>query len=138
MSMLSLVRGRGRNEDENHISLEGPSPECHDWLQKLRRPHEYAVPIFQGFISDDHRDEHPVYFRRNSVLHLALFVPWERFVSDTHSDIADIWLGYEASLCRRLRFHVSNISLLSKSAEDARKDARLWAITLIIILQSSY
>ncbi|KAH8743149.1 hypothetical protein F5883DRAFT_477354, partial [Diaporthe sp. PMI_573] len=127
MSMVSLVRNRGRDEDENHISLEGPSPECYNWLQKLRRPHEYAVPIFQGFISDDHRDEHPVYFRRNSVLHLALFVPWERFLSNTHGDIADIWLGYEASLCRRLRSHVSNISLLSKSAEDARKDARLWA-----------
>ena len=64
MSMVSLVRNRGRAEDENHISLERPSPECCDWFQKLRRPHEYAVPIFQGFISDDHRDEHPVYFRR--------------------------------------------------------------------------
>ncbi|RSL75840.1 hypothetical protein CEP52_017823, partial [Fusarium oligoseptatum] len=127
MSMVSLVRNRGRDEDENHISLEGPSPECYGWFQKLRRPHEYAVPIFQGFISDDHRDEHPVYFRRNSVLHLALFVPWDRFLSNTHGDVADIWLRYEASLCRRLRFHVSNISLLSKSAEDARKDARLWA-----------
>jgi hypothetical protein len=67
MSMVSLVRSRGRDEDENHISLaplDGPSVACHGWLQKLRRPHEYAVPIFQGFISDDHHDEHPVYFRR--------------------------------------------------------------------------
>ena len=31
---------------------------------KLRQPSEYAVPIFQGFISDDHMDEHPVYFKR--------------------------------------------------------------------------
>ncbi|KAM4063399.1 PIF1 protein [Hirsutella rhossiliensis] len=45
---------------------------------ELRRPHEYAVPIFQGFISDDHEDEHPVYIKR-------------------------------------------------RSAEDARKDAKLWA-----------
>ncbi|KAJ6436015.1 Pol-like protein [Purpureocillium lavendulum] len=90
MSMVTLVRNRGRDEDGNHISLEVPSPESCNWFQKLRRPHEYAVPIFQGFISDDHRDEHPVYFRR-------------------------------------LRFHVSNISLLTKSAEDARKDAKLWA-----------
>ncbi|KAJ6436295.1 High-osmolarity-induced transcription protein 1 [Purpureocillium lavendulum] len=127
MSMVTLVRNRGRDEDGNHISLEVPSPESCNWFQKLRRPHEYAVPIFQGFISDDHRDEHPVYFRRNSVLHLALFVPWERFLPTMQGDIADLWLGHEASLCRRLRFHVSNISLLTKSAEDARKDAKLWA-----------
>ncbi|KAJ6437906.1 ATP-dependent DNA helicase pfh1 [Purpureocillium lavendulum] len=127
MSMVTLVRNRGRDEDGNHISLEVPSPESCNWFQKLRRPHEYAVPIFQGFISDDHRDEHPVYFRRrNSVLHLALFVPWERFLPTMQGDIADLWLGHEASLCRRLRFHVSNISLLTKSAEDARKDAKLW------------
>ncbi|KJZ68027.1 hypothetical protein HIM_12582 [Hirsutella minnesotensis 3608] len=127
MSLVTLARNRGRGEDESHISLEGPSPGCREWFQKLRRPHEYAVPIFQGFISDDHRDEHLVYFRRNSVLHLALFVPWERFLPTTQGDITDIWLRHEASLCRRLRFHVSNISLLSKSAEDARKDAKLWA-----------
>jgi hypothetical protein len=64
MSVVSLVRNHGRDEDENRISLEGPSLECYDWFQKL---------------------------------------------------------------CRRLRFHVSNISLLRKLAEDARKDARLWA-----------
>ncbi|KAH6952307.1 hypothetical protein BKA56DRAFT_435461, partial [Ilyonectria sp. MPI-CAGE-AT-0026] len=86
-----------------------------------------AVPIFQGYISNDHEDEHPVYFKRNSVLHLALFVPWEDFLSETRGDITHIWSNYEASVCGRLRFHVANISLLSKSAEDARKDAKLWA-----------
>ncbi|EWY79571.1 hypothetical protein FOYG_17265 [Fusarium oxysporum NRRL 32931] len=127
MSMINLVRRSDRDEDETHISLEGSSPECHGWLQELRRPHEYAVPIFQGYISNDHEDEHPVYFKRNSVLHLALFVPWEDFLSETRGDITHIWSNYEASLCGRLRFHVANISLLSKSAEDARKDAKLWA-----------
>ncbi|KAH6959940.1 hypothetical protein BKA56DRAFT_561657, partial [Ilyonectria sp. MPI-CAGE-AT-0026] len=127
MSMINLVCHSDQDEDETHISLEGSSPECHGWLQELRRPNEYAVPIFQGYISDDHEDDHPVYFKRNSVLHLALFVPWEDFLSEAQGDITDIWSTYEASLCRRLRFHVSNISLLSKSAEDARKDAKLWA-----------
>ncbi|KAI8649770.1 ATP-dependent DNA helicase [Fusarium keratoplasticum] len=109
MSMINLVRRSDRDEDETHISLEGSSPECHGWLQELRRPHEYAVPIFQGYISNDHEDEHPVYFKRyapesmlltpspaltllpsNSVLHLALFVPWEDFLSETRGDITDI------------------------------------------------
>jgi len=64
MSMVSLVRRQDRVEDDVHIALDGPSPECDRWIQKLRRPPEYAVPIFQGFISDDHMDEHPVYFKR--------------------------------------------------------------------------
>ncbi|KAH7109374.1 hypothetical protein B0J13DRAFT_490134, partial [Dactylonectria estremocensis] len=127
MSMIQLVRYRNPDEDEAHISLDGPSPECHNWVQTVRRPPDYAIPIFQGFISDDHMDEHPVYFKRNSVLHLALFVPWEAFLSKRQGDITNIWSDYEAALSPRLRFHVSNISLLRKSAEDARKDAKLWA-----------
>ncbi|XP_044720103.1 uncharacterized protein HRG_06692 [Hirsutella rhossiliensis] len=47
--------------------------DCDGWIQKLRRPDEYAIPIFQGYISDDVEDDHPVYVKRNSVLHLALF-----------------------------------------------------------------
>jgi hypothetical protein len=54
-------------------------------------------------------------------------VPWEDFLSETRGDITDIWAAFEARLCPRLRFRVSNISLLRKSAEDARKDAKLWA-----------
>lgn len=64
MSMISLQRRQGGGDDESHICLEGPSPEYHDWIQKIRQPHQYAVPIFQGFISDDHHDEHPVYLKR--------------------------------------------------------------------------
>ncbi|RYP64165.1 hypothetical protein DL771_008901 [Monosporascus sp. 5C6A] len=124
--MITLERRRGRDKDETRIALEGPS-ECNGWIQKLRQPSEYAVPIFQGFISDDHMDEHPVYFKRNSVLHLALFVPWENFLSETRPDITGIWRNYAATLCPRLRFHISNISLLRKSAEDTRKNAKLWA-----------
>ncbi|KAM4067705.1 PIF1-like helicase [Hirsutella rhossiliensis] len=118
MSMITLERRRGRDEDETRIALEGP-PECYGWIQKLRQPPEYAVPIFQGFISDDHIDEHPVYFKRNSVLHLALFVPWENFLSETRGDITGIWRNHAATLCPRLRSRVANISLLRKSAEDA-------------------
>jgi len=54
-------------------------------------------------------------------------VPWQNFLSAAERDITDIWLAHETSLSQRLRFYVSNVSLLSKSAEDARKDAKLWA-----------
>ncbi|KAM4063630.1 PIF1-like helicase [Hirsutella rhossiliensis] len=56
------------------------SPEA---LRRTSEGHQYAVPIFQGYISDDHEDDHPVYIKRNSVLHLALFVPWENFISES-------------------------------------------------------
>ncbi|XP_044714622.1 PIF1-like helicase domain-containing protein [Hirsutella rhossiliensis] len=107
--------------------MPGGDSDCEGWMQKLRRPDQYAVPIFQGYISDDHEDDHPVYIKRNSVLHLALFVPWENFTSESLGDITDIWTTHRAGLCPRLRFYVSNICLLRKSAEDARKDAKLWA-----------
>ncbi|KAJ2891231.1 uncharacterized protein MKZ38_000723 [Zalerion maritima] len=127
ISMISLIRRKDQVDDGFHISLEGLL-EYRDWAQKLRRPHEYAVPIFQGFISSDHKDEQPEYFKRsNSILHLALFVPWEDFPSRAEGDITDIWSTCEATLSQRLRLYVSNISHLSKSAEDARKDAKLWA-----------
>ena len=54
-------------------------------------------------------------------------MPWEDFLSETRGDITDIWTDFEAGLCPRLQFRVSNISLLRKSADDARKDAKLWA-----------
>jgi hypothetical protein len=64
MSMIHLVRRKGHSEDESHICLDGPDCDCDGWMQKLRRPDQYAVPIFQGYISDDHEDDHPVYIKR--------------------------------------------------------------------------
>ncbi|XP_044714563.1 PIF1-like helicase domain-containing protein [Hirsutella rhossiliensis] len=121
-----LMRTANRIFSERQLSAVEDS-DCDDWIQKLRRPDQYAIPIFQGYISDDHEDDHPVYIKRNSVLHLALFVPWEKFISESQGDITDIWTTHRSGLCPRLRFHVSNIGLLRKSAEDARKDAKLWA-----------
>ena len=74
MSMTTLERRRGRDEDKVRVALQGP-PECHEWIQKLRQPAEYAVPVFQGFISDDHMDEHPVYFRRYRSVPNSLMPP---------------------------------------------------------------
>src|SRR6516162_3188252 len=64
MSMINLVCLGKQGEDKTYIAFEKPSQECCGWIQKLRQPHEYAVPIFQGFISNDHKDEYPIYFKR--------------------------------------------------------------------------
>jgi hypothetical protein len=56
-----------------------------------------------------------------------LFIPWENFLSEIRGDIIGIWWNYIANLCPRLLSHITNISLLRKLAEDACKDAKLWA-----------
>ena len=66
----------------------------------------------------------------NSVLHLALFVPWESFLSNIQGDITKIWSGYEDTLSNCLCFYISNISLLRKSAEDVYRDVKLWVSRL--------
>lgn len=58
------------------------------------------------------------------MLHLALFVPWEKFVSETVDDIPVLWRLFEEGLSDRLRFHVHNIALLRASADDAAADRK--------------
>jgi hypothetical protein len=67
-----------------------------------------------------------------------LFVPWEQFFAidklqgHTYSDtgvpsVNEVWLEHLQYLPGRIKAIYSNIKLLRKSAEDARKDAQLWA-----------
>ncbi|KAM4058291.1 PIF1-like helicase [Hirsutella rhossiliensis] len=50
----------------DYMSMIYLDSDCDGWIQKLRRPDEYAIPIFQGYISDDVEDDHPVYVKRKS------------------------------------------------------------------------
>ena len=65
---------------------------------------------------------------RNAVLHLALFVPWEKFQYEPADSIPGLWRVFEAQLSDRARSHVRNIALLRISAEDARADQKLQGI----------
>ncbi|EAQ92510.1 hypothetical protein CHGG_00745 [Chaetomium globosum CBS 148.51] len=62
---------------------------------------------------------------RNAVLHLTLFVPWERFQAEPADDIPGLWRSLEGQLGARIRSHVQNIALLRVSADDARADRKL-------------
>ena len=62
---------------------------------------------------------------RNAVLHLALFVPWERFLDSPADDIPRLWRSFEADLSDRIRSYVRNIALLRVSTDDARADRKL-------------
>ncbi|KAG7403652.1 ATP-dependent DNA helicase PIF1 [Fusarium oxysporum f. sp. rapae] len=61
--------------------------------------------------------------------HLALFVPWECFISESSGDINDIWTRQKEKLSQRLLFILDNIQLLRRSAEDAKRDAKQWAVS---------
>jgi hypothetical protein len=61
------------------------------------------------------------------VQHLALFVPWEKFITTASGDINEIWEHWKQRLPKRLRTIAGNIQLLKRSAEDARRDAEQWA-----------
>jgi hypothetical protein len=72
------------------------------------------------------------------VLLLALFVPWQRFTrrdklnghryaSDDFPSAKGVWQELSETIPDRVKGIVNNVKLLHKSAEDAKKDATLWA-----------
>ncbi|KAH8744187.1 hypothetical protein F5883DRAFT_655299 [Diaporthe sp. PMI_573] len=75
----------------------------------------------------DFSEEDELYHRSAAVQHLALFVPWESFLSETSGDVNAIWERQKQALPRRLSFLADNIQLLRRSAEDAKRDAKQWA-----------
>jgi len=75
---------------------------------------------------------------RPAITLLALFVPWEQFMAIdklqgyAHSDsglasVITVWLQHLQHLPDRIKAIYANVKLLRKSAEDAKKDALLWA-----------
>ncbi|KAK3292042.1 uncharacterized protein B0H64DRAFT_307521, partial [Chaetomium fimeti] len=84
-----------------------------------------VVPVFHGRLTDEFEEQDETFVRRNAVLHLALFVPWERFQAGPADDIPGLWRSLEGHLGARLRSHVQNIALLRVSADDARADRKL-------------
>ncbi|KAK8859546.1 hypothetical protein PGQ11_010280 [Apiospora arundinis] len=90
-----------------------------------RAPGKAACPVLYGRLADRFDDPDEKVFKWNAVLHLALFVPWERFASEGTGDLPALWRLFEEGLSDRLRFHVRNIALLRVSADDAAADRKL-------------
>lgn len=59
--------------------------------------------------------------------HLAIFVPWQKFLGETAGDINSIWERRKLDLSKRMLYFADNIQLLRRSAEDVKSDARQWA-----------
>ncbi|KAJ0129047.1 Uncharacterized protein HZ326_25057, partial [Fusarium oxysporum f. sp. albedinis] len=130
MSIVRLKRkGKGAGT-WGEVQFDRSWHRSQTWVQALRRPGEHAVVCFDGYLSTDWSDETEGYYQRYvwaAVQHLALFVPWESFLSEGAGDINAIWERQKRALPRRISFAVDNIQLLHRSAEDAKRDARQWA-----------
>ncbi|KAM4061844.1 PIF1-like helicase [Hirsutella rhossiliensis] len=99
-----------------------------DWVQVLRRPGKHAVVCLDGHLSKDfEQDDEEQCHRRAAVQHLALFAPWETFLSEERGDINEIWRRARERLPPRTSCLVDNVQLLRRSAEDAKRDAKQWA-----------
>ncbi|KAM4055528.1 PIF1 protein [Hirsutella rhossiliensis] len=100
------------------------------WVQALRRLGKGAMVCLDGYLSKDfsEEDEDP-YHQRAAVQHLALFVPWGKFLSEEVGDIKDIWARARELLTPRVARLTDNVQLLRRSAEDAKRDAKQWAAT---------
>ncbi|KAK8118347.1 uncharacterized protein PG998_002973 [Apiospora kogelbergensis] len=59
---------------------------------------------------------------RNAVLHLALFVPWEKFVSETVDDIPVLWRLFEEGLSDRLRSLNENAEAVEEAGGGTGED----------------
>jgi hypothetical protein len=107
------------------------------WVQELRENDQHAVPIVTGHLVDQ-PEEGSGQYGWTAVTLLGLFVPWEDFLAvdelqgHRHQDpslptVNTIWFQHLERLPERIKAIHSNIKLLRKSAEDAKKDAQLWA-----------
>ncbi|KAM4061353.1 PIF1-like helicase [Hirsutella rhossiliensis] len=89
---------------------------------------EHAVVCLDGHLSKDfEQDDEEQCHRRAAVQHLALFAPWETFLSEERGDINEIWRRARERLPPRTSCLVDNVQLLRRSAEDAKRDAKQWA-----------
>ncbi|KAL8281707.1 hypothetical protein RB600_008933 [Gaeumannomyces tritici] len=126
MSVVKLKRkGRG-TAAWGEAQFDSAWPPSRKWVQELRRPGKHAVVCLDGYLSMDFGEEEETYCRA-AVQHLALFVPWESFLTERSGDINTIWERRRKDLPRRVSFLADNIQLLRRSAEDVKRDARQWA-----------
>ncbi|KAF6782568.1 DNA repair and recombination protein, partial [Colletotrichum musicola] len=109
------------------VELDASWPLSEAWVQVVRTPDRLATVCIDGYLTTNMAEEDERTYRRFSVQHLALFVPWQNFTAITTGDINDIWTREKQHLPRRLGFVVDNIQLLHRCAQDVQSDIRQWA-----------
>ncbi|KAF6807891.1 hypothetical protein CPLU01_15746 [Colletotrichum plurivorum] len=138
---LSIVNARkaGRGTSTTgprNIPFDSALPESSNWIQEVLPLEKHRIPVLNGYLSPDVNDTQDGYHQRylsrtaharSAVILLSLFVPWKEFMSRVDGDALAAWAELSAELPPRIATVVSNVQLLHKTTEDARRDARLWA-----------
>ncbi|KAL8284658.1 hypothetical protein RB597_008496 [Gaeumannomyces tritici] len=127
MSVVKLKR-KGQGIAWGLVELDSRWPLSRSWVQTLRRPGQQATICFDGYLGMDFTEDDDCYYRRAAVQHLALFVPWQVFLSEISGEINGIWERQKACLPKRISWLADNIQLLRRSAEDVSQDGRQWAV----------
>src|SRR2546421_9099564 len=131
MSLVQLKRSDKGACGRGELPFDSVWPLSSMYVQALRKPGEHAVVCFNGYLDMDFSEEDELCYRRyvvtvmrpvgwkegisgrltNSmcpsraaVQHLAIFVPWESFLSDTSGDINGIWERNKWALPERISF----------------------------------
>ncbi|KAL6406058.1 hypothetical protein AUP68_10619 [Ilyonectria robusta] len=125
MSFVVLKKEQSHWRGTTPIPFPPTATVCKGWVQCLRTPGKTAVPVFNGRLTDEFDEQDENFVKKNAVLHLVLFVPWERFQGEPADDIPGLWRRLQERLSDRVRSYVRNIALLRVSAEDARTDRKL-------------
>ncbi|KAF6794973.1 DNA repair and recombination protein [Colletotrichum musicola] len=143
VSLVSVqqIKKRNRPDGKGHVAMADTLPDYECWVQALYEG-DRAIPVLTGYLNSDPTTTDDGYYRRyvqarnmnlstnpgrSAVILLALFVPWEDFTHITDRDPIEVWKDHQPRLPDRIKGYIANIRLLHKTAEDAKKDAKLWA-----------
>ncbi|KAL8299186.1 hypothetical protein RB594_008452 [Gaeumannomyces avenae] len=129
------LKQKGQGVAWGLVELDSRWPLSRSWTQTLRRPGQQATVCFDGYLGMDLTEDDDFYHRRAAVQHLALFVLWQAFLSETSGEINDIWDRQRACLPKRIswlwrqsvRGHQSGGAGLCLSG-DSRLDRVRWQV----------
>ncbi|GKT51822.1 uncharacterized protein ColSpa_12003 [Colletotrichum spaethianum] len=121
------VGHRSKAGNAHYVSFDDALEDRQWWIQKILQARDQAVPVITGHLDDAVEETVEGFYKRSAVLLLALFIPWERFTHISDQLPPELWANLKEDLPERVSAFVDNIQLLHKSAEDAKKDAKLWA-----------
>ncbi|GJC89504.1 hypothetical protein ColLi_12342 [Colletotrichum liriopes] len=124
---VQRVGHRSKAGDAHYVSFDDTLEDRHWWIQKILQARDQAVPVITGHLDNAVEETIEGFYKRSAVLLLALFIPWERFTYISDQLPPELWTSLKEDLPERVSAFVDNIQLLHKSAEDAKKDAKLWA-----------
>ncbi|XDG06036.1 hypothetical protein ABKA04_005651 [Annulohypoxylon sp. FPYF3050] len=108
---------------KSHVDFEGELYSG-NFCQLILSKSERCTPLLTGAYPLDFNDDN--LYGRTAVIRMALFIPWEKFLTISNGSIMEIWERLSATLPERLDFIQSNFNVLRQSREDGILNAKIW------------